>query len=79
MIFSSFTNVNLTCQPETGRQCRLIKNIGERLSKTIGGEAFSIDISKNIIDIPQGIASSLLPGKATVRVMIYTMYPHGRI
>ena len=45
-----------------GKVCKLQKKIGQELTKTIGADAFSIDISKNLLDIPQEIASSLLPG-----------------
>ena len=46
----------------TGKECKLTKSIGQKIVRTIGGDAFSIDISKNLLDFPQQIASSLLPG-----------------
>ncbi len=47
----------------SGKECKLQKKIGDELTKTIGGDAFSVDISKNLLDIPHQIATSLLPGE----------------
>ena len=51
------------CVMFAGKVCKLEKTIGQALNKTIGGDAFSIDISKNLLSIPHQLSTSLLPGK----------------
>jgi hypothetical protein len=45
-----------------GKECKLQKKIGDELTKVIGGDAFSVDINKNLLELPRELPSALLPG-----------------